>query len=192
MAKTKPRTKSGKIRIGVLDIQGSVEEHLSSVSRLGACGVPVKMTSDLDRVDALILPGGESTSIGLLCEKFGLRDAIVRKIRSGLPVYGTCAGAILLAKWGLLNIDVERNAYGRQIESFNAEILCDFFPESIRALFIRAPKFIRVHDGVKILARYENDPVLVQQGSILASSFHPELTDDLRIHQYFLSFVSHA
>lgn len=192
MAKTKSRTGSRKVRIGVLDIQGSVEEHLFSVSRLSAEAVPVKNPSDLDSVDALILPGGESTAIDLLCEKFGLRDAIMQKIRSGLPVYGTCAGAILLSKWDLLHIDVERNAYGRQIESFDTEISCDIFSRPVRAIFIRAPRFSHVREGVKVLARYKNDSVLVQQDNILASSFHPELTDDLRIHQYFLSFVSHA
>lgn len=177
-----------QLRIGVLDVQGSVEEHVESVRRLGATPVRVKTVADLENLDGLIVPGGESTTIGILCEMYGLREAIVAAVRSGMPVYGTCAGAILLAKWGLLDVDVDRNAYGRQMDSFDTEIACLSFPgRALRAIFIRAPRFTRVGRGVEILAEYGGSPVLLRQGVVLASSFHPELTGDSRVHGYFVA-----
>lgn len=195
----KSRAKTGvqkPLRIGVLDIQGSVEEHLESLRRIGVEAVGVKNVAALDAVDGLILPGGESTTIGLLCEMYGLRERLVQKIRAGFPVYGTCAGAILLSQWGVLDIDVERNTYGRQIESFDVFLKCSDFGEELfgkkllrekplRGIFIRAPKIKKIGPTVRVIAEYDHSPVLVQEKNILASSFHPELTDDLRIHLYF-------
>ncbi len=184
--------KSGKkqLRIGVLDMQGSVEEHVESLRRAGVTPVRVKTVADLANLDGLIMPGGESTTIGMLCEMYGLREAIVAAVRGGMPVYGTCAGAILLAKWGILDIDVDRNAYGSQIESFDTEITCsEISGGPVRAIFIRAPRFTRVGKKATVLAEHMGDPVLVRQDRILASSFHPELTGDDRVHEYFLSHL---
>ena len=184
--------KKTQLKIGILDVQGSVEEHAASVRRMGLLPIFVKTVTDLEGLDGLIIPGGESTTIGMLCEMYGLKEAIIKAVRCGIAVYGTCAGAILLTKWGLLDIEVARNAYGRQTESFDTEIeVPELGKKFVPAVFIRAPRFIRVGKGVKVLAEYKGEPVLVQQGNILASSFHPEMTGDLRIHKYFAENIIH-
>jgi 5'-phosphate synthase pdxT subunit len=185
--------------IGVLALQGDFREHIWALQRLGVEAFAVKTVSDLEKVDGLIIPGGESTSIGRIAQVTGVGEKIVQLAKEGLPIYGTCAGMILLAKrivdhpeqysFRLMDIVVQRNAYGRQIESF--EVYLDVARlGKVKAVFIRAPKIVELGKGVEVLASYENTPVLVQQGNLLASSFHPELTDDLRIHEYFVKMVA--
>jgi len=155
----------------------------------------VRTAKDLEGVDALIIPGGESTTIAHLMKESGLELAI--RERSGMPIYGTCAGLILLARevlegypqgLGLLDITVDRNAYGRQVDSFEATVDIKGLG-GFHAVFIRAPKIVRLGAGVEVLAEHDGAPVFVRQGRVLATSFHPELTDDLRIHEYFLKLV---
>jgi len=185
--------------IGVLALQGDFREHIWALQRLGVEAFAVKTVSDLEKVDGLIIPGGESTSIGRIAQVTGVGEKILQLAKEGLPIYGTCAGMILLAKrivdhpeqysFRLMDIVVQRNAYGRQIESF--EVYLDVARlGKVKAVFIRAPKIVELGKGVEVLASYENTPVLVQQGKLLASSFHPELTDDLRIHEYFVKMVA--
>jgi 5'-phosphate synthase pdxT subunit len=181
--------------IGVLSIQGDVEKHIAMLNKIGARSLPVKYEEELARVDALIMPGGESTTIGKLLLRFNLFDPIKQRIMEGMPVYGTCAGMILLARritgfdqprFDLLDITVARNAYGPQIESFEADLDIPLLGEMpVRAVFIRAPIIEEVAEEVEVLAAFEGSPVFIRQGNILASSFHPELTDDERIHRYF-------
>ena len=186
------------MRIGVLGLQGDFREHVEMLQSMGVETLVVKLPEDLDLVDALIIPGGESTTMGRIMENVGMREPLVERIRGGMPVYGTCAGMILLSEevlgydqplLGVLKVKVERNAYGRQIESLEVDIEVEGFERPFRAVFIRAPRIAEMDPGVKVLARYKEDPVLVRQGNILASSFHPELTMDTRIHRYFLEMV---
>ncbi|WP_448516500.1 pyridoxal 5'-phosphate synthase glutaminase subunit PdxT [Pseudothermotoga sp.] len=185
--------------IGVLALQGDFREHIWALQRLAVEAFAVKTVRDLEKVDGLIIPGGESTSIGRIAQETGVGEKIVQLAKEGLPIYGTCAGMILLAKrivdhpdqysFGLMDIAVRRNAYGRQIESF--EVYLDVAKLGrVKAVFIRAPKIVELGKDVEVLASYDNTPVLVQQGNLLASSFHPELTDDLRIHEYFVKMVA--
>lgn len=185
--------------IGVLAIQGSVSEHLSALMRCGVQACEVRDRESLSQVSGLIIPGGESTTIGKLLRLYGLDRDIVRRVQQGMAVYGTCAGAILLSKkttepapdlLRLLDIDTERNAYGRQVESFSTQISAPTISQKlIPSVFIRAPKIIRVGKNVEILARFRNQPVLVREKNILASTFHPELTDDMAVHRYFIHMV---
>jgi len=180
-------------------LQGDFREHIWSLQRLGVEAFAVKSVSDLERIDGLIIPGGESTSIGRIAKVTGVGEKIVELAKRGLPIYGTCAGMILMAKrivdhpdqyrFGLMDIAVRRNAYGRQIDSFETYLDVENIGR-VKAVFIRAPMVVEVSDNVEVLARYENVPVLVKQGNLLASSFHPELTDDLRIHAYFVKMVA--
>lgn len=207
------------IKIGVLDIQGSVKEHFDAIRK--AKPVLVKNVSDLDDIAGLIIPGGESTTIGKLIKKYGLRDEIVARVKNGMPVWGTCAGAILLAKTvlrngvldkkvenlGLMNIVVERNAYGRQLDSFETEIdagnrmnlsaggqglilpkkkVAWLTRQKIPAVFIRAPKIVKVGKDVKILAKFKNEIVAVRENNLLATTFHPEITEKSALHSYFI------
>jgi 5'-phosphate synthase pdxT subunit len=159
--------------------------------------VEVREKSQLEKVDGLIIPGGESTTIGKLLVRYGMLESTQTFAREGKPIFGTCAGAILLAKEiegsnqdriGVLDITVKRNAYGRQIESFEADIFVPKIGElPVRGVFIRAPIIKHIEDGVEVLARFGDSPVLVKQGKILAATFHPELTNDTRIHAFFLS-----
>ncbi len=184
------------MKIGVLDLQGAVEEHIHMVEQCGHQGIRVKTLEDLNQVEKLILPGGESTTIGRLASIYGLDKAIIKKAKEGLPIFGTCAGMILLAqeiegyqqvKFDLIDITVERNAFGRQVDSFEAKIkIKGIKGENFRAVFIRAPYIKRAGEEVEILAEFENKIIMARQGKILVSAFHPELTDDLRVHQYFL------
>ena len=182
--------KNSKITtIGVLSIQGSFEEHKNAVSSLGIETVLVKTKEDFEKIDALILPGGESTTMYSLIKEYDLEKLLIDRIKEGMKVLGTCAGMILLSKniLGLIDIKVDRNAYGRQLDSFKTEI--EFQDKNIEAIFIRAPKITSFGSNVEVLAKFEDNPVLLKQGNILVASFHPELTDDRTIYEYFLEEI---
>ena len=190
------------MKVGVLALQGDVREHVSSLIACGVAPRPVRRASELDQIDALVLPGGESTTIAQLAEVFGIYDQIKNRIAAGMPVYGSCAGMILLAdqildakqgqkSFGGLDVTVRRNAFGRQVDSFESDIpFADGSSELIRAVFIRAPWVERVGDGVEVLATVDTHPVAVRSRTMLATSFHPELTGDHRIHRYFIEEVA--
>lgn len=196
------------MRVGVVAIQGDVSEHLQAFQRalqaLGLQGtsVPVRRPPDLETVNALALPGGESTTIAKLLVKFGLFDRVVQRAREGMPLMGTCAGCILLAKegdrqvektetrlLGLMDMAVDRNAFGRQRDSFEATIPVETYHEPFRAVFIRSPLITRTWGACRPLARIPEGIVLAEQGALIAGCFHPELTDDLRLHQRLLQKV---
>ncbi|MFP4431294.1 MAG: pyridoxal 5'-phosphate synthase glutaminase subunit PdxT [Spirochaetaceae bacterium] len=188
-------------RVGVLSYQGDFQRHSDVLTNLGLTVVPVRAPEHLEGLSGLVIPGGESTTIGMLMERFGLLDATRQAGRKGMPLFGTCAGAILLAeeieksdqpRLGLMDIRVTRNAYGRQIESFEAEL--DLLVDDSRdpaahrpltGVFIRAPIITHMGAGVETLAEFEGTPVLVSQGTYLAATFHPELTGDDRVHRLF-------
>jgi 5'-phosphate synthase pdxT subunit len=185
--------------IGILALQGAVESHRRMLTRIGVDSIPVRSPGDLSRIAGLIVPGGESTTIGLLLSASGL-DAAIREhvTQRGLPVFGTCAGLILLARaikdapdqarLALLDIVVQRNAFGRQRDSGEDWVeVPSLGPERVRAVFIRAPLVVETGPHVSVLGRWRDRIVLVQEGPILASAFHPELTDDDRLHRYFVS-----
>jgi 5'-phosphate synthase pdxT subunit len=211
--------------VGVLAFQGDFQKHLELLSAMGRRAVAVRSPEDIANLSALIIPGGESTTIGMLMERFGLIEPVRNRARDGMPVLGTCAGAILLAREidgsdqpriGIMDIDVRRNAYGRQIESFEADIelgepanrgsaavgagsgaglgtgdrgASAGEPEnhgSVRAVFIRAPIITRVGSGVDVLARFEDYPVVVREGNMMAATFHPELSGETAVHRLFL------
>lgn len=185
-------------RVGVLSLQGDFREHLRTLAALGADGIEVRKADQLDQIDALIIPGGESTTIGKLAVRFGLMEPLRSKIDAGLPVYGTCAGMILLSRdvtegdqplLGSLDVIVERNAFGRQNESFEEELEIDGLDGPFRAVFIRAPWVAKMGERVEVLASVDEHPVMVRQGRIMATSFHPELTGDRRLHQMLLDSV---
>lgn len=191
-------------RIGVLALQGDVEPHRAALARLGSDSVLVKAPADLDGIDGLILPGGESTAIGLLLVANGLDQAIRDRVtRNRLAVFGTCAGLILLARTikespdqphlALLDVVVQRNAFGRQKNSCEALVdVPSLGPEPVRAVFIRAPLITETGPTVDVLGRWNDRIVLVQQGQVLASAFHSELTGDDRVHRHFLARVTRA
>ena len=175
-----------KLRIGVLALQGAFREHVQALRRAGAEVVEVRLPEQLDDVDGLVIPGGESTTMARLAGLYGLDDAI----RSfGRPILGTCAGMILVdrAHLGLADLEVARNAYGRQVASFEAELELD--GEPLHGVFIRAPRVRDIGDGVEVLAELNGEPVLVRDGRFIVASFHPELTDDTRVHERFLQLV---
>jgi len=190
------------MKVGVLALQGDVREHVSALIACGINPVQVRRPSELAEVDALVLPGGESTTIAQLAEIFGLLDPIKSRIASGMPVYGSCAGMILLADsildakdgqktFGGLDITVRRNAFGRQVDSFESDITFDDgCADLIKAVFIRAPWVEKIGPGVKVLASVDSHPVAVRSAHLLATSFHPELTGDHRIHRYFIEEVA--
>ena len=172
----------------MLAVQGNFREHANMLRRLGADVVEVRKPAQLERLDGLVIPGGESTAIMRLIRLYGLEEAISRFSR---PVFGTCAGMILLGRdhLGLSDISVRRNAYGRQVASFEADLELVGKPEPFRGVFIRAPELEHVGPDVEVLAELEGTPVLVREGRLLAASFHPELTDDTRVHELFLDLV---
>jgi 5'-phosphate synthase pdxT subunit len=185
-------------RVGVLALQGDVREHLRIVEELGAEASEVKHPEQLEQIDALIIPGGESTTIGKLATRFGLIDPLRGAINEGLPVYGTCAGMILLASSvtegdqpliGALDVVVKRNAFGRQNESFEADVEIEGMDDPFHAVFIRAPWIEKIGSEVEVLADIDDHPVMVRQGKLLATSFHPELTGDGRIHRMLLELT---
>jgi 5'-phosphate synthase pdxT subunit len=177
------------LQIGVLAVQGNFREHLRVLARLGVEGVAVRKPEELDGLDGLIVPGGESTAIGRLIRIYGLEEAIRR---FDGPVFGTCAGMILLARGGALegiDLTVERNAYGRQVASFEADLELEDEVVPLRGVFIRAPRVRAVGEGVDVLAEHEGEPVLLREGRFLVAAFHPELTEDTRVHERFLAMV---
>ena len=189
------------MRIGVLAIQGDVREHLQHLVQVGADAVSVRTLADLAYVEGLIIPGGESTTIGMLMQEEGLIGAILQRVTNeGFPVYGTCAGLILLAKdvigksparLGLMDIVADRNAYGRQVASFEADLdIVGVEGGPFHAVFIRAPQIIAVGTNVIPLAYYRDQVVMARQGSLLVSSFHPEMTKDTRIHHSCVDLVA--
>ena len=193
--------------IGVLALQGDVREHLQALESAGATAVPVRRQKELDGVDALVLPGGESTTIDKLARAVGLRDPLRERIAAGMPAYGSCAGMILLAErllaappdqqtFGGIDMTVRRNAFGRQVESYEEDLLFAHVGE-VRAVFIRAPWVEDAGDDVEVLARVGSGPaagkvVAVRQGNLLATSFHPEITGDYRVHRLFVDVVRAA
>ncbi len=189
------------MRVGIVAIQGDVQAHAAALSRAGAEPVLVRREKDLDGLDALILPGGESTTISKGLARVGLYDPLEAFAQSGRPVLGTCAGAILLARevenhpvrtLGLVDVIAVRNAYGTQVDSFAAEAEAAPPLDGLRCVFIRAPRLRRPGPDVEVLARVDGWPVCVRQGRVLATTFHPELTDDLRIHRLLLDQVASA
>lgn len=189
----------GGATIGVLAIQGDVPEHTRALEDSGARVVPVKTRAALEAVDGLVIPGGESTTVGMLLERFGLMEPLRARIAGGLPVFGTCTGLILMAREiegsdqpriGCMDVSVRRNAYGRQVDSFETDVTVPALGEEpLRAVFIRAPRITGVQPGVEILASTADGPVLVRQGNLLAASFHPELTGDTRVHRLFVTMA---
>jgi 5'-phosphate synthase pdxT subunit len=183
---------------GVLALQGDVREHLQIFESLGVGATPVKTEDQLSSIDALVIPGGESTTIGKMATRFGLLEPLRRSIDGGLPTYGTCAGLILLAGAvtdgdqtliGGLDVVVRRNAFGRQNQSFEADLEVAGLEAPFHAVFIRAPWVEKVGAEVEVLADVDEHPVMVRQGNILATSFHPELTGDGRIHRMLLDLI---
>lgn len=187
------------MKIGVLALQGAFREHEQMLRKLDSETVQVRREHDLEGIDGLIIPGGESTTIGKLLIEWQLFDKIKEMGASGLPVFGTCAGMILLAKdivnsdqprLGLMDMLAHRNAFGRQVDSFEADIGVPCLgPEPFRAVFIRAPYIMKAVPGVEVLARYGDKIVAARQGRFLAAAFHPELTDDPRMHRYFVNII---
>ena len=186
-------------RIGVLGLQGDVEEHLAMLRRLKADARTVKTAHDLAEVDGLIIPGGESTTVGAMLNRFGLTKPLIERVKQGMPVWGTCMGMIVMAEHvvgssqptlGLLNIDVKRNAFGRQVESAEVPLaISGLSGKPFPGVFIRAPWIESARDNAKIMASLDGKGVMVRQGNLLGTSFHPELTDDPRIHKLFIDLV---
>ena len=174
-------------KIGILAVQGNVREHAAVLRKLGADPVEVRKPEQLADLDGLVIPGGESTAIGRLARLYGLEEAIRSFAR---PVFGTCAGMILLDRkhLGVLDLEVSRNAYGRQVASFEADLEVDDGPP-LRGVFIRAPRVVERGPMVEVLAELDGEPVLLRQGRIIVAAFHPELTDDTRVHERFLELV---
>ncbi|MCM3786748.1 pyridoxal 5'-phosphate synthase glutaminase subunit PdxT [Neobacillus mesonae] len=186
------------MKIGVLALQGAVAEHIRSIELAGSEGIAIKKVEQLSEIDGLIIPGGESTTIGKLMRKYGFIDAIRQFSEAGKPIFGTCAGLIVLSQriaggeeshLGLMDMTVSRNAFGRQRESFETDLQIFGIDEPVRAVFIRAPLIQSLGEGVEVLSTYQDEIVTARQGHLLASSFHPELTDDYRLHQYFVEMV---
>jgi pyridoxal 5'-phosphate synthase pdxT subunit len=185
-------------KVGVLALQGASRRHSEAVAALGGHPVEVRVPEDLSGIEGIILPGGESTTMSKLLDLSGLFDPLAERLAAGLPAFGTCAGMILLSSrildgrvdqrsLGILDVDVRRNAFGRQVDSFETELAVEGlggggFP----AVFIRAPVIERAGDGVEVMAAVDGVPVLCRQGPVMAAAFHPELSDDLRLHQLFL------
>jgi 5'-phosphate synthase pdxT subunit len=194
------------MRIGVLALQGDVREHLAALRDSGAVAVPVRRPGELDTVDALVIPGGESTTMSHLLRELELLEPLRLRLADGMPAYGACAGMILLASEILdagsvgrealplsgIDITVRRNAFGRQVDSFEGDIAFSGLDDPVHAVFIRAPWVERVGAAVQVLARAADHPVAVRQGPVLATAFHPEMTGDRRIHRLFVDTVTGA
>ncbi|XKH50535.1 pyridoxal 5'-phosphate synthase glutaminase subunit PdxT [Chryseomicrobium palamuruense] len=186
------------LRIGVLALQGAVREHVLSIEESGATAVQVKRLEDLEGLDALVLPGGESTTMRKLLDRYELLEPIRKLAEEGIPMFGTCAGLILLARnvvgqeshLGVMDVTVERNSFGRQVDSFEIDLDIAGFGESFPAVFIRAPHIVEVGKSVEVLAKHDGRIVLARDGNFLGCSFHPELTDDHRLMRYFVKLVS--
>ncbi len=191
------------MKIGVLALQGAFKLHVQALERLGVEALEVRSLQDFDDSEALIIPGGESTTMSFLLESSGLFDSLKERSTDRMPILGTCAGMILLSSkitdgrsdqksLGLIDIEVRRNGYGRQIDSFESDLLIEGFDNSFRGVFIRAPLVESVSEGVEVLAEINGHPVMCRQDSTIVTSFHPELADDDRIHADFLEMVSNS
>lgn len=187
-------------KVGVLALQGDVREHVAALSDAGATPVEVRVPQDLSGIDALVLPGGESTTLNLLLKSSGLWGAIDDRLRDGMPALGTCAGMILLASeisdgrpdqtsFAAIDISVRRNGYGRQLDSFETDLTVEGWDESMHAVFIRAPLVERTGTEVEVLARHDGVPVVCKQRQVVVAAFHPELSGDGRLHELFLQGV---
>lgn len=188
------------LKVGVLALQGDVREHAAALSEAGATPIEVRVPEDLSGVDALVLPGGESTTLNLLLHSNGLWGAIDERLRDGMPAFGTCAGMILLSRevsdgrpdqtsFAAIDISVRRNGYGRQLDSFETDLSVDGLSSDMHAVFIRAPLVQRVGPDVEILARHKGVPVVCRQKQVVVAAFHPELSGDGRLHELFLQGV---
>ena len=186
--------------VGVLALQGDVREHLIALAALGVTARPVRRPAELDDLVGIVLPGGESTTMSRLLDTFELREPLARKLSDGLPAFGSCAGMILLAaevldgrpdqaSFGALDITVRRNAFGRQVDSFETDLDVAGLDDPVRAVFIRAPWVERAGPDVQVLAQVGEHPVAVRQGRVMATSFHPEVAGDDRLHQMFLDLI---
>jgi len=186
--------------VGVLALQGAFSRHQDALTELGDATRQVRTPQDLEAVNALVMPGGESTTMSQLLESSEIFEPLAKRVEEGMAVFGTCAGMILLAKkiidgrddqtpFGAIDIEVQRNAYGRQVDSFEADIDVDSLESPFHAVFIRAPRIASLGSQVKVLAYCGEDVVLAQQNNILVASFHPELTNDIRLHELFLKGV---
>lgn len=186
--------------VGVVAIQGDFAKHIEALQRLGKKGleiIEVRTPAELSKVERVIIPGGESTTVGLLMQRYGLGDALKKRAKEGMPVWGTCMGMIVMAKevdsrrdqytLGLLDISVERNAFGAQVHSFEDEVQLEGMQEPVLGVFIRAPIVTKRGKTVDAIGTYDGKVVAVRQGKLLGTSFHPELTDDTRLHEWFLS-----
>jgi 5'-phosphate synthase pdxT subunit len=192
------------VRVGVLALQGDTREHLAALRDAGASAVPVRRSGELDAVDALVIPGGESTTMSHLLRDLDLLEPLRDRLADGFPAYGACAGMILLASEILdagaggrealplsgIDMTVRRNAFGRQVDSFEGDVAFSGFDDPVHAVFIRAPWVERVGDGVQVLAWAAGHAVAVRQGRVLATAFHPEMTGDRRIHRLFVDIVT--
>ncbi len=191
-----------KINVGVLALQGDFKEHIKILKGLDVPVVEIRFPEQLEKIDGLIIPGGESTTINKLMEKYGFREKLKDFRRSGKPIFGTCAGLIILASevsgrgsgLGFIDMKVKRNAYGRQIDSFEEMVSINFDhkpdPVDFKSVFIRAPKIVYTGKNVKILSSLGDEVMLAREENILVCAFHPELTDDTRIHEYFIEMIN--
>ena len=189
------------MNVGLLALQGAVAPHADAFRSLGATPVEVRTPAQLADVDALVIPGGESTTMSKLLDTSGLAAPLAERLAAGLPTFGTCAGMIVLARtvldggadqrsYDAIDVTVRRNAFGRQVDSFEADLDVDGLDGPFHAVFIRAPFVEAVGEGVEVLATVDGHPVLCRQGPVLVSAFHPELTDDLRLHELFLTLIT--
>ncbi len=193
------------MKVGVLALQGAFASHAAMLGEAGATPIEVRRAHELAEVDALVMPGGESTTMSMLLDIAELREPLAGRLADGMPVFGTCAGMILLAvevldgrsdqrSMGAIDLDVRRNGYGRQVDSFETELAIEGFDDAFHGVFIRSPVVERIGPDVEVLAEVEGRPVLCRQGNVLVASFHPELAGDVRIHRRFLeaAFASDA
>jgi len=188
------------MNVGVLALQGAFREHKRALERLGAQVTEVRLPHHLEGLSGVVIPGGESTTVAKLMKSYGLDTALVDFHRAGGALWGTCAGAIAISseitghpeqpRLGLLEMEVARNAYGRQVASFETDVAVEGLESPFRALFIRAPRIVQVGEGVDVLARYGGDPIMVEKGRLMATVFHPELSGDDRVHAHFLELAS--
>jgi len=186
------------VLVGILSLQGAVEPHRDMLARLGVASTEVRVPAELDAVDALVVPGGESTTISKLLDANDLAEPLQRRLDGGMPAFGTCAGMILLAtevldgrpdqrSYGAIDIAVRRNAFGRQVDSFEADLAVHGLDDPLHAVFIRAPVVERVGPGVEVLAEVDGRPVCCRDGVVVVTAFHPELSGDTRLHELFLA-----
>ncbi len=189
------------LKIGVLAMQGAFREHIKILNQLGVDAIEIRLKDQLSQIDGLIIPGGESTTIGKMLKRFDLLDSLKAMGKSGFPLFGTCAGMVMLSKYvedgmsgqpllDLMNVVTVRNAFGRQVDSFEADLEIDGLGnEPFHCIFIRAPFITKVLNNTKILSTFDDKIVAVKEGNMLATSFHPELTEDTRLHEYFINIV---